>query len=226
MSMAMRKPAPEPSDEVPRPEEIRERLEAARARISELLVEQQRAAADSFSAEGEERYQKIIAEMASTSGEVDRLEAALAGMQRQAEEKASAEQRAVQQELRDRVAKLLDRRVDAARKFEASIRAAVAALGELSSLSNDAYAAWPGPSPPDVLGQTEITHLISHELFRLGVKPMVTGGISPGRYRPPDLPAPKSPGFEYTDQPERVPALVGSIEQANAHAKNILEGGR
>jgi hypothetical protein len=213
----------------PRPEEIRARLDASRVRMSELLVEQQQAAeASLISADGERRYNEIIAEMASTSGEIDRLEAALAAMERRAGEERSAQQRAEQAALRERVAAKLDQRIEAARKFEAGIKAAVGALADLSTLSNDAYAAWPALSPPDgaALGNAEIVILVSHELYRLGVHPLVTGGGSAGRHRPPNLPGPKCPDFSFTDQPDRIPTLVAAIEQANAHAKGLLEGRR
>jgi hypothetical protein len=120
---------------------------------------------------------------------------------------------------------LFDARLRAAHAIEHAASALAEAFSDFFALSQKAYHAWPGPLP-DIgglaVGVDEISALVGAELFRHGGQPSPLGG-QPGQGVPP-LPAPKSPGFEYVNEPRKVPSLVSAVTAANDVAKRLLEG--
>lgn len=219
------------AEQVPvRPEDIRQRIDELRATLNASDRRQYELAEASIqSAEAEREYNELIAAGATMQGEVDRLSAALASMDRRATETVTAEQTAAAAQDRARVAALLDDRIEAARAFEAAITAAVGAYHSLLDISDRANLAWPGSLPDQMataLGSGPIVHLVAAEMFRQGGAPTLTGGGAQVLRKLPPLPAPKWPAFDYIDLPQNVPPLVTAIMDANVIAKEILEGKR
>ncbi len=209
------------------PEQIRERLAAAKARHGQLTIRQMELAEESVqSPEVEKQYNQVVADMVAASGEIERLELALAGIERKAAQLQASEQLAEQTALRARVAKLLDQRMAPAKRFEAAIGEAVRCFREIVDLSDRALMAWPGRQPDGgaAFSNLEISSLVAAELFRQGHVAIVTGRPPSGRREIPPLPAPKAPGLEFIDMPERVKPLAAAIEEANAFAKKVMEG--
>jgi hypothetical protein len=222
MALAARKIEPP----VLMPEQIRERIATAKARHTELTARQMELAEQSVqSSDVEKDYLKTIDDMAAAQADIERLELALAGMEKKAAQKFEAEQLAEQAALRARVSKILDQRVPSAKAFEVAIADAVRAFREIVDLSDRAAMAWPGRQPEGgaALSNLEICTLVSSELFRQGHVAIVTGRPPTGRREPPPLPAPRAPSLEFIDMPDRVPSIVAQIEQANAFAKMTLE---
>jgi hypothetical protein len=209
------------------PDDVRASLSAAEGKLAALLNRQRELAEQSLvSPAAEQKYQDIVREIAAADGEIKRYEAALENLEAKAKEARTREQIAEQAALRQRVLKILDGRLPAAKRFEAAIAEAVLAFRELFTASDRAHIAWPG-TPPNggaALGNLELLQLIRGELFRQGHVVLVTGRTPSGGRQVPSLPAPKSPGFEFADMPERIQPLAAAIEAANAFARAVMEG--
>lgn len=224
----MRKPEPAPAPMLP--EQLRARIEELRTKSACLLKEQYELAERSVKEPAAEKlYEANIAEGAAVEGEIARLEAALISMERRAAEHATAQQVAELAGLRKRVIDLLEERVSAAQAFEVAIADAVGALHTLAAISDRALQAWPG-AQPDVgataLGNAAIVNLVSAEMYRQGRVPGMTGQ-GPNADRPvPSLPGIKPPRLDVVDAPKDVRPLVAAITEANAFAREILEGRR
>lgn len=209
------------------PEQIRERIAAARTRYESLTASQAAIAERSLQDEAAEReYAKVIEEMTAASADIERMELALTGMQRKAAERLQADQLAEQSALCARVSKILDQRTQAAKAFTLAIGEAVRSFREMVDLSDKAFMAWPSPQQPSgaAFSNAELVALAAAEMFKQGHVVPITGRPPTGRREIPPLPAPKAPGLEFLELPERVKPLAESIEEANAFAKTLLEG--
>lgn len=209
------------------PEDIRRRIAELQAQAIKLDKDQLELAEASIKDPAAEvAYHQNIADGAATQGEIERLTAALASMNRKATEATTAAQSATAASHRARVVQLLDERVEVARTFETTLAATVAAFHSLLEISETTYLAWPGTQPDimsTALSRTMLTQLVGAEMFRQGGQPTLTGGYVDGR-QIPALPGPKCPGFEFTDRPHAVPSLVAAITDANTLARRELEG--
>jgi hypothetical protein len=209
------------------PEELRDKIAAAKARFAQLTDQQAELAEASLTDTGaEKRYHATVAELSTTDAEIRRLETALASIERKASEALSFQQAQEQERLREREARLLGERIPVAKEFSEHLALAVEAFRKLSELSDRAFMAFPGQQPQGAaLGNAELVGLIAAEMFRLGAVAPVTGRAQVGR-GVPSLPAPKAPGLEFLARPEAIKPLVAAIEEANTFAKAVMEGKR
>ena len=210
------------------PDDLRSRIAALDDEQGQLLRDSGPLAEESIDDfEKERQYEKNIARQVEIDRERARYRAALQNMELTAGAAQTAAEAAKAAGLKKREADLLVGRVDHAKAFEAALAATVQALRDLVEASRAAAAAWPG-TPPNfgaALSDSELTNLIAFEMFRQGHVPRMTGGQRPADRRFPSLPAPKSPSFDFTDQPQLVPSLASKIDEANNYALRILHGG-
>ena len=95
--------------------------------MQELIQQQMETAEQSVNdPAAERRYHEVCAEMTRTDGEIVRLEVALASLETKAQAARTEAQLREQAELRARVVKLLDKRVDFAKSISGHISALVA----------------------------------------------------------------------------------------------------
>jgi hypothetical protein len=121
---------------------IRDQLDAARASVADLVRQQNEAAEASVSSPTAiADYEKLTASLATVTGDIRRLETALTTI----EAKAAARKRvlAEQASLRARGARILDQRLEVARRLSVSVEALVRDWRELVELSSKAGAAYP-----------------------------------------------------------------------------------
>jgi hypothetical protein len=126
-----------------------------------------------------------------------------------------------------RVGKELDKRVGAAKAFTDGIAMAVSAMHDLLKQSEAVFVAFPGGANAHVvgaaaLGNRDLLQLLSHEMFRQGHSPAMTG-IAAARWAP-SLPAPQPPSLQFLEQPERIQPLVAALDAANSFAKAVMAG--
>jgi hypothetical protein len=226
--VASREPAPEPPTAPPPSpgpmDHLRQQIQdlkeqAAAAQLRQYQLAEKSVTDNSAVAE----YNAVADELATLSGDIARLSVALTSIETRAANEAAAGHAAEGAALRQRVVAMLDESLEAARSFEVSLGAAVRAFRSLIAIRERAWNAWPGPPPIGLsLVGGEIIKLIAAEMYRQSPSPPLTGGAT--RRGMLALPAPKSPRLELLDQPERIASLVSEIEQANAAAKQALEG--
>ena len=186
------KPATEPAPVLP--EQIRQKLAAAKAEHAALLNRQFALAERSvLSAEGEREYIQLK----------DAQDAELHSLQ-------------------GRTSDLLDRRLQAAARFEAAVTEAVKAMREIAALGKAAFESWPGKQPEHgvIFGGQELQVLIAGELYRLGYVPMATGGMAGSAEMAP--PPPKAPTLATFNEPAAITPLVTALTEANVWAKSQL----
>jgi hypothetical protein len=204
--------------------DIQNQLSAAKQQLSEALRKQADAAEASITNGQRAEYDRAVAVVTTARGEIDRLEKALASVEAKVAELARQRRLTEQSGVRQRVGKILDLRLDAAKAFTEHLTLLVRDFQHLCELSNKAYVAFPrdGSEPPEgiALGNMELCSLVAGELFRLGNVPVITGREGVGG-KTPSLPAPKSPNLDRHDQ---IKPLADVIEQANRFAHSLMEG--
>jgi hypothetical protein len=208
---------------------IRDQLAAARAGLGDLLRQQSEAAEKSVTSPAPAAvhdYDQAVAAVAAANAEVVRLETALAAVEARAASAVRQRQLAEQAGLRERVARILDQRLDVAKRFTGSLESLVRDFRELVDLSQRAYAAFPrvyGEPPEAVaLGNTLIVRLVAAEMFRQGHVAPVWETVN-GQRLMPSLPGPNA-GFEFIEMPERIKPLADEIAEANRFAIATMEG--
>jgi hypothetical protein len=207
--------------------DIREQLAAVQASVGDLERQQSEAAEASVTSPAAVAdYDRACAALAAAQAEIVRLETALAAVEAKATEATRQRLIAEQAGLRARVGKLLDQRLDAAKRFSGSLESLVRDFRELIDLSDKAYAAFPrlhGEPPEAVaLGNTLIIRLVAAEMFRQGHVAPVTGREEVRRSMP-SLPGPHA-SFEFIELPERIKPLADEIAEANRFGIAVMEG--
>jgi hypothetical protein len=207
---------------------IRDQLALARAQLAELVRQQSEAAEASVtSPTAVADYERATAALDSANAEIARLETGLAAVERKAAEAARQRLLAEQAGLRERVGRILDQRLDVAKRFTGSLELLVRDFRELVELSQKAHVAFPrinGEEPPEAaaLGDMLLVRFVAAELFRLGHVIPVTGREATGRLMP-SLPGPKA-SFEFIEMPERIKPLADEIAECNRFAVATMEG--
>jgi hypothetical protein len=129
-----------------------------------------------------------------------------------------------------KIEKLLAARDSAGKELADAVAAADRAFRRLIDIGVEVQAAWNWPAsevPAILASHAAITHALTHELYRVGSRPMVGGGqIEPhGIHAGVHFPGAKVP-HELVNLPERIPALTAVLQQATEHASNIMRGKR
>jgi hypothetical protein len=209
----------------PSPAEIIELLEQRKGQLPVLMQRQAEEAELSISSGDDSRYLAVVGEMAALDQEIKRLESALVGAEARSKQQAKAQQFAAQAAVRARVGKLLDERLTTVTRIETAIGDLVKGWRQLVELSDKAFVAFPnGPAPAGpALTNAELIQLVGAELYRQGATVPITGRPVAERLTP-TLPGPKCPDYMLLAQPEKITPLSTAIEQANALARNIMEG--
>jgi len=206
---------------------IRDQIATAQARVAELLLQQTAAAEASVTNPAAVAdYDRATAAVAAANAEVARLETALAAVELKAAEAARQRLLAEQAGLRERVSKILDQRLDVAKRFTGNLELLVRDFRDLVNLSDKAYVAFPRMygEPPDAvaLGNVLLVQLVAAEMFRQGHVAPITGQPTTGRPIP-SLPGPKA-DYSFIELPERITPLADAIAEANKFAVATMEG--
>jgi hypothetical protein len=215
------KPATEPAPVLP--EQIRQKLAAAKAEHAALLNRQFALAERSvLSAEGEREYMDVVSEMSAVSARIEQYDLAIQALDARGRQQLKDAQDAELHSLQGRTSDLLDRRLQAAARFEAAVTEAVKAMREIAALGKAAFESWPGKQPEHgvIFGGQELQVLIAGELYRLGYVPMATGGMAGSAEMA--LPPPKAPTLATFNEPAAITPLVTALTEANVWAKSQL----
>jgi len=202
-------------------------LEQANARLAELheqrnaaLLRDDNGAAVQFGIEASNL--KLVAR-----AEEDRI-----ALLRERAEREAAERRTREREGQvRRIEKKLGERDSVGRELGDAIAAADRAFRKLIDIGAEVQALWswpPSDVPAILLSPAAIARALSGELYRIGARPRVGGGqVEPhGVHAGVNFPGAKPPRHELVNLPERIPALTAILQQATAHASNIMRGVR
>jgi hypothetical protein len=156
--------------------------------------------------------------------ERDRIKLLEAEVEREAGEKRAREKAA----LIGRIEKKLAERDAAGAELQAAIVKSDAAFRRVVALSRECDASWPWPASdriPAMLPPGTILRALEHELFRVGARPRLLGGMDK-----PDaglnFPGGKSPTLQVVGLPNEVPSLTDVLKQASAFAVELLRSGK
>ena len=223
-------PTRKPQASPPSPAEILDQVAALEAQEPELDRKLGEAAEESItSAEGQERYDAILAEKVALHQKTSRLRAALVGAEHRTKAEQEKARQAAEVAKRERFYKANDRLPPLARKMESKIVEFVQVFREYIKAADEAYAAYPnGPAPMGLgLSNTEILQQVSAELYRVGALAPITGRPQTERL-PPNIPGAKCPNHLWLAQPELIPAFSVAVEQcvqaARKHVGEVQHG--
>jgi hypothetical protein len=126
-----------------------------------------------------------------------------------------------------RIERKLAARDAAGRELADAIAAADRAYRRLIDIGVEVTAAWSWP-PSDLqaclLSHSAITHVLTHELYRVGGRPMLGGGQVEKPHAGIHFPGAKCPRHELVHLQEKIVPLTSVLQEATAHASNILRG--
>jgi hypothetical protein len=154
------------------------------------------------------------------------------GLLREAAAREEQARRAKEKEaLIGKIEKLLAGRDAAGRELADAVAAADRAFRKLIDIGVEVQNMWSWPAsdvPAILLSPAAIAHALSGEMYRIGARPKVGGGqVEPhGVHAGVDFPGSRVPRFELTHLPEKIPPLTAVLQQASAHASNIMRGVR
>jgi hypothetical protein len=172
-------------------------------------------------------------ELDRLDGEIKRLEviasrhreriALLEGEAREAEAERRTKEKAT---LIDRLEKMLGDRRAAALEISEGIAKADAGLRRLINLARDVQAAWPWSGydlQPCLLAPSAIVTAVTHELYRIGARPLLGGGMDKFGAGI-NFPGGKPQRIERAGMPDSIPPLAKVVDQASELASQILRG--
>ena len=122
---------------------------------------------------------------------------------------------------------LLDRRLQAAAPFEAAVTEAVKAMREIAALGKAAFESWPGKKTTGAAVSylaVRSSGLFAGELYRLGYVPMATGGMAGSAEMAP--PPPKAPTLATFNEPAAITPLVTRTHRSKCLGQDSLGIGR
>jgi hypothetical protein len=144
-------------------------------------------------------------------------------------ERAEAERRVREHaSLIGRIEKKLADRDAAGAELQAAITQCDGLFRRIVELSQTVDAAWPWPTsdrPPLLLPPGAIRAAIEHELFRVGARPMLLGGMDKDGAGL-NFPGGKCPKLEWTGVPDHIPALTAVLREASQHASRLMRSGK
>jgi hypothetical protein len=149
---------------------------------------------------------------------------------RDAAQREAADRRVREREgLIKRIESKLAARDQAGAELADAIKRADAAFRKLIDIGVEVTAAWSWP-PSDLqaclLSHSAITHVLTHELYRVGGRPMLGGGQVEKPHAGIHFPGAKCPRHELVHLQEKIAPLTTVLQEATAHASNILRGKR
>jgi hypothetical protein len=130
-----------------------------------------------------------------------------------------------------RIEDKLEQRNQAGAELADAVAAADRAFRKLIDVGFEVQSLWswpPSDLPACLFSHAAITHALTHEMYRIGARPMLGGGqVEPaGFHAGIHFPGARVPRFELTHLPERIPPLTAVLQQATAHASAIMRGKR
>jgi len=150
-------------------------------------------------------------------------------LEKEAEREAAERRAKDKQELIARIEKKLSERDAAGARAVAAIKELDAAYRTMFKLGREIRAAWPWQAhdlPAAVLSDNAITRIIEHELYRIGARPPLLGGmdiVNPGKDGA-SLPGGRCPKLELVNLPEKIEPLSQVLTEATTFACALLRG--
>src|SRR5262245_51397424 len=181
---------------------------------------------------------------AADNGELDRLDDKIKRLEavaaRHRERVALLEQEAKETEARKRAAgkqdliariekRLGEDRQNAVADITAGITQADRGLRKLIDIAHAVQAAWPWQMSdlgPTLLGPSAIVAALTHELYRLGGRPLLLGGQDKRFGAGISFPGGKSPRLELAGLPENITPLATVMAEATTLASQVMRSGR
>jgi hypothetical protein len=191
--------------------------EQRRCRSDELSGAADESALDTFDAEikrleilaGRHNERIALLESAAAEAERERRVKEKEGLIKRIEKKAHDERRAAALEISEGIAR------------------ADAGLRKLLAIARDTQAAWPWQShelQPCMLTPSAILAAITHELYRVGARPRLFGGMDTKFDAGINFPGGKPTRLELAGLPERIPKLVDVMAEANELMSRVMRG--
>jgi hypothetical protein len=129
----------------------------------------------------------------------------------------------------ERIEKKLAGRDSAGAELADAIAKADKAYRKLIDIGLEVTAAWswpPSDLPACLLSHGAITAALTHEMYRIGGRPMLGGGQVEAPHAGMHFPGAKVPRVELTHLREKIVPFTAVLQQATAHASNIMRGAR
>lgn len=144
-------------------------------------------------------------------------------------EREAAERRAKERiRLIERIESRLAERDKVGAELQEILAKADKLFRELFRIAGEVSAAWPWSYhniPPTILGKSAIIAAVEHEIYRIGARPVLGGGVDkPGAGL--NFPGGRSPHFNLTLQPERITPLADVLRDASRMASEVMRTGR
>jgi hypothetical protein len=200
-------------------------LEEANARLAELNARRNAALLGDDNAAAIELGIEIANLNLATRAHADKIQLLREAAAR--EEQARREKE--REGLVERIEKKLAERDSAGKELASAIAKADQAYRKLLDIGLEVMGAWNWPAsdlPACLLSHGAITAALTHEMYRIGGRPMLGGGQVEKLHAGIHFPGARVPRYELTHLPEKIVPLTGVLQQATAHASNILRGKR
>jgi hypothetical protein len=129
----------------------------------------------------------------------------------------------------ERIEKKLAARDSAGKELADAVAAADRAFRKLIDVGLEVTAAWnwpPSEVPACLLSHGAIAAALTHEMYRIGGRPMLGGGQVEAPHAGIHFPGAKPPRHELVHLREKIVPLTTVLKEATAHASNILRGKR
>jgi hypothetical protein len=129
----------------------------------------------------------------------------------------------------ERIEKKLAGRDAAGKELAEAVAAADRAFRKLIDIGVEVQALWswpPSDLPACLLSHGAITAALTHEMYRIGGRPMLGGGQVEAPHAGIHFPGAKPPRVELMHLREKIVPFTAVVQQATEHASNLLRGVR
>ncbi|MFO1099738.1 MAG: hypothetical protein U1E81_16095 [Xanthobacteraceae bacterium] len=212
-----------PKSAATRLDEALEASEAGKRKLAELHAARNKALLADNDVEALKLAADIDLRAQAVRGITDKIELLKAEAEKEAAERRARERAA----LIARIEAKLKQRDEVGAELGETIAKADALFRRLFDIAKEVRSAWPWQHyeiPPILLGEPAIVRAVECELYRVGARPALGGGVD--RQRPPSFPGGKSPAIELALQPGAIRPLVDVLREASQHAGEIMKTGR
>jgi hypothetical protein len=202
-------------------------LEQANAKLAELIERRNQCLLKDDNAGAVELGIELANLRLTTRAHEDKIALLREAAAREEQERRVQEKAA----LIEQIEKMLAGRDVAGWELADAVAAADRAFRKLIDVGAELQNMWSWPAsdvPAILLSPAAIVHALGGEMYRIGARPKVGGGqVEPhGVHAGVNFPGARVPRHELVNLPERIPSLTAILQQATAHASNILRGVR
>jgi hypothetical protein len=225
MTVALRKPQPSPPSATSRIEAARLALEESNRKLAELNERRNQCLLKDDNAGAVELGIELANLRLTTRAHEDKI-----ALLREAAAREEQERRAQEKEAQiGKIEKLLAGRDVAGRELADAVAAADRAFRKVIDIGVEAQAEWnwpPSDIPACLLSHAAISHALQAEMYRIGGRPMLGGGQVEAPHAGIHFPGARVPRHELVNLQEKIVPLTAVLQEATAHASNIMRGKR